>query len=151
MRIPDIAAQAGRVYPPPCTTDDLSVPEIFLEVAVVREKQSRTTHARKCENMFVVGTVEPLGSNRLGLRVHDLIWNVSGTTCQQSFGEYSLEIRDSVELPQVSASRNEGSSIPPHQPIVEVLASIRLASCRKDFVIDVRIYDRAHLQADGPR
>ena len=46
VRIPDIAAQACRVYPSPCTADDLPVPKVALQVTVVCEEKSRTTHER---------------------------------------------------------------------------------------------------------
>ena len=67
MYLPDIFELHGCVNSSSRAAYDSAIPKVVLEGIIIGEEQPRTTHARKCENVFVIGAADTLGSDCLGL------------------------------------------------------------------------------------
>jgi len=96
--------------------------------------------------VFIVGTTDTLGLERIGLRIHVFIGDSPGAACPLRRPNPPYEPGVSSKLDQEPAPDDKRPSTP-IQPTKQEFSSFRLAGA-EHFMSDVSIDDHAHLNAD---
>ena len=127
---------------------DFSVLKILLQGVVIGEQQTRAGYLCECQNMLVVGIVQPLATDSVLRLYYRLVWDSPRPVGQQPLPEKPSEGLAMVQLSEQVATGHNRTAVRPHQPVVEKPPSFRLSAGIENFVADIRIHNGTHLQTD---